>query len=89
MKCPNCDSNIVVGFDHCIVCNRTYSSRESIPYKYFVMGFFGLFLILESTKGFGSFGEFAHGVFVSSISAIVFGAITWLFYEIFGKICRH
>lgn len=88
MKCSKCSSALVIGLDRCIVCNQAFTSRKSIPYKYFFWAFWGLFIILELTKGIQPFGDLVRGFFVSVLSAIVFGAITWLFYEIFGKIIK-
>jgi len=83
MKCPRCQSAIVIGFTDCVVCQRSTMSSEPIPAKYFVVACAMILGGMSLFQPTNDALDFFKVIMISSVVGGICGSILWLFYDIF------
>lgn len=85
MKCPRCNSRLVIGINGCVSCQQDRVSTEPIRCRYFVAIASTILWLLSLQSSMHSVGDFFHGIFVAILGGLIFGTIGWLFYGIFRR----
>ncbi len=83
MKCPRCQSAMVIGFTDCVVCQRSTMSSEPIPAKYFVVACAIVLGVMSLFQPAHNALDFFKIILISSFVGGICGSVLWLFYDIF------
>jgi len=88
MKCPKCQSNLIIGLPYCVSCHQSLKSSEPIQCKKFIFTTAIIFCLLGIYGPFDGFVGFLKIIWFGTWSGVVWGSIIWLFYMLF-RINRH
>jgi hypothetical protein len=83
MKCPRCQSAIVIGFTDCVVCQKNMMSSEPISAKYFVVVCAVILGVMSLFQPTDDALNFFKVILMSSLVGGICGSVIWLFYDIF------